>query len=90
MDLHGRIGVASGDVVSGVLGRLQPRFCVFGEAMSQAAVLEATGARDSVHCSADFLDYLNGRNTAESRRMGCFSAEIGADLNVDTTSTREY
>ena len=29
IDLHGRIGVATGVVISGVVGLLQPRFCVF-------------------------------------------------------------
>jgi hypothetical protein len=55
IDLHARIGIALGSTASGVLGRLQPRFVVFGEAMSAAAELEQTGIKDAAHCSADFL-----------------------------------
>ena len=39
VELHARIGIATGDVISGVLGLLQPRFCVFGEGMCRAAEL---------------------------------------------------
>ena len=61
IDLHGRIGIALGSTVSGVIGRLQPRFAVFGEAMSAAAELEQTGIRDAVHCSEDFLRCIRRR-----------------------------
>ena len=39
VDLHGRIGIAVGNVVSGVLGRLQPRFAVFGMILSDLFLL---------------------------------------------------
>ena len=58
IDLHGRIGVATGVVISGVVGLLQPRFCVFGEGMCLAAELEQTGAKDTVHCSTEFLQFV--------------------------------
>ena len=60
IDLHGRIGVATGVVISGVVGLLQPRFCVFGEGMCLAAELEQTGAKDTVHCSTEFLQFVTG------------------------------
>ena len=63
IDLHGRIGVATGDVISGVLGLLQPRFCVFGEGMCLAAELEQTGAKGTVHCSTEFLQFVTGRHS---------------------------
>lgn len=61
IDLHGRIGISLGSTESGVLGRLQPRFVVFGEAMSAAAELEQTGVKDAAHCSVDFLECIRRR-----------------------------
>jgi hypothetical protein len=76
IDLHGRIGIATGDVISGVLGRLQPRFCVFGEAMSQAAELEESGIKDAVHCSTEFLECITRNEQTHCNHSESFSAEI--------------
>ena len=76
VNLHGRIGVATGNVVSGVLGRLQPRFCVFGEAISRAADLEATGTKGSVHCSKEFFDLLVHGGSLNLRHGNAFSADL--------------
>ena len=58
IDLHARIGIGTGEVISGVMGRLQPRFCVYGEAMNEAAENERQGLADTVHCSQDFFDII--------------------------------
>ena len=58
IDLHVRIGIGTGEVISGVMGRLQPRFCVYGEAMKEAAENERRGLADTVHCSQDFFDVI--------------------------------
>ena len=76
VDLHARIGIATGEVISGVLGLLQPRFCVFGEGMCRAAELEQTGPVDAVHCSEEFLDYVDGTQDMVRRASAHFSADI--------------
>lgn len=76
IDLHGRIGVATGDVISGVLGLLQPRFCVFGEGMCLAAELEQTGAKDTVHCSTEFLQFVAGDHSVAIHRKPSINAEL--------------
>ena len=38
-----RIGLHCGKVVGGLSGYLNPRFCIFGDAMNTAARMEATG-----------------------------------------------
>jgi class 3 adenylate cyclase len=76
IDLHGRIGVATGDVISGVLGLLQPRFCVFGEGMCLAAELEQSGAKDTVHCSTEFLQFVTGEHSSVMYRNASFNAEL--------------
>jgi hypothetical protein len=57
-DLHARIGIGAGEVISGVMGRLQPRFCVYGDAMVAAAEHERLGTADTVHCSQEFFDTI--------------------------------
>ncbi len=69
IELHGRIGVATGDVISGVLGMLQPRFCVFGEGMCRAADLEQSGTKGAVHCSTEFLQFVTGENSSVIHRQ---------------------
>ena len=76
IDLHGRIGIATGDVISGVLGLLQPRFCVFGEGMCHAAELEQAGVKGSVHCSNEFLEFITGQYKSTLQRKASFSAEL--------------
>ena len=55
---HCRIGVATGRVFAGVLGRLQPRFHIFGEAVRTAEGMEQSGRVDAVHASRAFLAAL--------------------------------
>ncbi|KAJ1488672.1 nucleotide cyclase [Baffinella frigidus] len=51
-DVRCRIGISKGVVYAGVLGRLQPRYHLFGEPMRIAEQLGSRGAVDSVHVSA--------------------------------------
>ena len=76
IDLHGRIGVATGVVISGVVGLLQPRFCVFGEGMCLAAELEQSGAKDAVHCSTEFLQFVAGDHSVAIHRKPSINAEL--------------
>jgi hypothetical protein len=81
IDLHGRIGIATGDVISGVLGLLQPRFCVFGEGMCHAAELEQAGVKGSVHCSNEFLEFITGQHKSTTQRNASFSAELRFEVS---------
>ena len=58
-ETHCRIGVATGKVFAGVLGRLQPRFHIFGDAVRTAEIMEQSGQVDAVHASHDFISYLS-------------------------------
>lgn len=88
VELHARIGIATGDVISGVLGLLQPRFCVFGEGMCRAAELEQTGSKDSVHCSPEFMDYLRTSQARAVRRRASFSAEMHYEFSKTQAAKR--
>lgn len=39
VEIHGRIGLTIGPSVCGVVGALQPRFCVAGKVVSEVAEL---------------------------------------------------
>ena len=84
IDLHGRIGIATGDVISGVLGLLQPRFCVFGEGMCHAAELEQAGEKDTVHCSNEFLEFISGQHKSAIQRKASYSAELRFEFSKST------
>jgi class 3 adenylate cyclase len=86
IDLHGRIGVATGDVISGVLGLLQPRFCVFGEGMCRAADLEQSGVKGAVHCSTEFLQFVTGEHSSAMYRNASFNAELRFEYSTVTNS----
>ena len=57
-DVHCRIGVSAGEVLAGVLGRLQPRFHIFGAGVSAAERHEKAGQIDAVHASPAFMAAL--------------------------------
>jgi len=60
-DVRCRIGISKGVVYAGVLGRLQPRYHLFGEPMRIAEQLGSRGAVDSVHVSAPVMEALATR-----------------------------
>ena len=53
LSLHSRCGIASGWVVAGMLGKLQPRFHLLGAPVDEAQELEAMASLDSISISAD-------------------------------------
>jgi adenylate cyclase len=67
LDLPIRIGLASGPVVGGVIGRQRILFDLWGDTVNTAARMQATGIPGRVQVSAATMERLSGDDRFESR-----------------------
>jgi adenylate cyclase len=68
-DLQVRIGVASGPVVGGVIGRQRLLFDLWGDTVNLASRMESSGVPGRIHVSESTRDLLAGRCDFERREV---------------------
>ena len=65
--LHLRVGIHSGPVVAGLIGRKRFIYDVWGHTVNVASRLESSGAPGRIHISEDTLEALNGSAEVQAR-----------------------
>ena len=66
-DIHIRIGIHTGEVIAGIIGRNKYAFDLWGDTVNTASRMESHGIPDRIQVSSEFRDLLHGRFHFEER-----------------------
>jgi guanylate cyclase len=69
VDLQVRVGIASGSVVGGVIGRRRILFDLWGDTVNTAARMESSGVPGRIHVAASTRELLKGHDRFHERQI---------------------
>ncbi len=67
--IHVRVGINSGEVVSGVVGRKKQQFSLFGDCVNTASRMQSCAERDEVRVSPKTVQYLRDEFSTKHRQQ---------------------
>jgi class 3 adenylate cyclase/tetratricopeptide (TPR) repeat protein len=66
-DIHIRIGIHTGEVIAGIIGRNKYAFDLWGDTVNTASRMESHGVPDRIQVSSEFRDLLHDKYHFEER-----------------------
>jgi hypothetical protein len=83
-----RVGASFGGLVTGVIGAVSPKFCVFGNALNEAIDMEKDGSAGLTHVSRDFAEFLD-KYSLLSELSSLYTLEKRRSTSMSASGTNE-